>query len=226
MQPAVQHSPSSRAENWAISATSPRASIAVADGHAPAAGARTGTSPSYGHPPWSGGGAASTADPSTDRGGGTHPRRGCTKPQPGSAVSSPDWCGPSAGRCETSTASEDAAGTAADGDGHRRQPAGREGGRTRGVEDTWAVARACAAEGPQFGPRAAGRQDRGALLRWRARAPCRAPGPRVLRPRSRRGDRPRSTRPTHLLQGHRDDEFSPQITTRTGVGSRSGGPPR
>lgn len=62
-------------------------------------------------------GAANAADPSTDRGGDTHPCPCCTRRQPGSAVSSPDWCGPSAGRCETSTAPEDAAGpsrTAAD----------------------------------------------------------------------------------------------------------------
>jgi hypothetical protein len=109
------------------------------------------------------------------------------------------------------------------GGGHRRQSGGHEGGRTRGVEDTLAVARACIAEGPQFGPRVASRQDRDAPPRWRARAPCRALGTTGLRPRSRRGDRPRSTGPTHLLQCTTTSRRT--VTARMDAGSRSGGPP-
>lgn len=104
------------------------------------------------------------------------------------------------------------------GGGHRRQSGGHEGGRPRGVEDTSAVARACATEGPHFGPRLASRQDREAPPRRSARAPCRAPDTRVLRPRSRRGDRPRSTGPAHLLQGTWTTSPRRTITARMDVG--------
>lgn len=139
--------------------------------------------------------------PSTDRGGDTHTYRCCTKPLSGSAVSSPVWCGTSVGRCDPPTARRTRPGPphmAADTAGSPE--AARADGLGESM-DTSAVARACAAEGPQFGPRVASRQDCDAPPRRRARAPCRAPGTTVPRPRSRRGDRPRSTGPTHLPQG-------------------------